>query len=173
MPPDIDTVKQLSSRQCDIAVEAVFDCASEVFTGIEKVAELNVQTVKTSLSEQQALADAALAAQSLTEIVDLQSQQLPAAVTKTFAYWRHIEDIATETRAGMFEAMQERFASTLQAFVDTMDAAVPSGTLHETSDNVPLLLTAPTAASAVTDPVAIVDSSGQVVSSGRARNDLH
>jgi phasin family protein len=61
---------------------AAFDCITELFGGFERVAELNVQTVKTSLSEQQALADAALSARSLSEVMDLHSQPLPAALVQ-------------------------------------------------------------------------------------------
>lgn len=149
-----------------------FECTTEVFAGVEKIVELNAQTVKTSLSEQQALADAALSARSLTEIIDLQSQQLPAAVTKTFAYWRHMEDIATGTRTAMFEAMGDRFANPWQAFIDTMGVVSDKAASRESSGDVPLLLTDNTAAN-IADPVAIVDSSGKVVSSAGMRDDLH
>jgi phasin family protein len=77
---------------------------------------LNVQTVKTSLSEQRALADTALSARSLSEVIGLQSQLLSAAIKKTFAYWQHVEDIAIETRYGWFTAVQEHLGSSLRAF---------------------------------------------------------
>ncbi|NMM01894.1 phasin family protein [Paraburkholderia sp. RP-4-7] len=167
-----DTMNQFSPRQRETAVKAAFACTNEVFAGIEKVVELNVQTVKTSLSEQQALGDAALSAQSVSEVIDLQSQQFPAAVTKTFAYWRHVEDIAVQTRNELFSAMQEHFGSSLQTFAEISDVASSGFVGQERIARSSLLvMTEPAVAGA--DRVAIVDSSGKVLSSDDVRSDLH
>ncbi|MFM0340721.1 phasin family protein [Paraburkholderia fungorum] len=173
MYPDI--TNQFSPRQRDAAVEAAFDCTTELFAGIEKVVELNVQTVKTSLSEQEALTDAALSARSISEVIDLQSQQLPAAVTKTFAYWRHVEDIAVQMRMELFTAMQANFGGSLETFavmVDMAGGGVAVQDAQEQSGESSLLVTAQPAVAAV-EQVAIVDSSGKVVSSDDVRGDLH
>ncbi|MFM0736442.1 phasin family protein [Paraburkholderia xenovorans] len=168
-----ETVNQIASHQRDTAAATAFDYSSEVFAGVEKLVELNVQTVKTSLSEQQALADAALSAQSLSEIIDLQSQQLPAAVTKTFAYWRHVEDIAAHTREGLFTAWQQQFDRSLRTFADRVGVAseVVEDEVQQLGETSVLVTEQAVAASA--GPVAIVDSLGQVVSSEDARRDLH
>jgi phasin family protein len=167
-----DTMNQLSPRQRDAVVEAAFDCTTEVFAGIERVVELNVQTVKTSLSEQQALADAALSARSLSEVIDLQSQQFPASVKKTFAYWRHVEDIAVQTRDGFFGAMEEHFGGSLQTFAEMFDVMSVGFAVQERLGGSSLFVMAQPAVGDA-ERVAIVDSSGKVVSSDDARGDLH
>jgi phasin family protein len=109
------TLNPFPLHQRATAVEAVFDCTSEFFGGYKRLVELNVQSVKTSISGQQALADAALSAQSLSELIELHSQQLSAAVKKTCAYWRHVEDITLETTNRFFTAMFAHSGSLLQS----------------------------------------------------------
>ncbi|WP_345814908.1 phasin family protein [Paraburkholderia sp. PREW-6R] len=169
-----DTLNQISSRQRNSAVEGTFDCTAEAMSGIEKVIELNLQTVKTSLSEQQALAHAALSARSMSEAIDLQSQQFPATIKKTFAYWRHVEEIAVETRLGLFSAMQERFQNSLRTFAEMVDAASGSFANQANANTERLLVAADdVSAQATANTVAIVDSAGNVVSSDDVRGDLH
>ena len=103
-------------RQRDTAFEAALGLHHRSRCRPRKVVELNVQTVKTSFSEQRALADTAPSARSLSEVIGLQSQLLPAAIKKTFAYWQHVVDIAIETRYGWFTAVQEHLGSSLRAF---------------------------------------------------------
>lgn len=167
-----DTMNQLSSRQGETAIDAVLACTNEVFASIEKVVELNVQTVKTSLSEQQALADAALCVQSVSELIDFQSQQLPAAVTKTFAYWRHVGDIAVQTQNELHSTMHEHFGSSFQRLADIFGAASVGFAAQDQPGRSSLLAVAQPAVAAA-EGVAIVDSSGNVVSSDDVRGDLH
>jgi phasin family protein len=168
----LGTTDLFSSHQRHAAGEAAFDCNTEVFDGVAKFVELNIQTVKTSLSEQQALADAALSAQSLSEVIDLQSQQFPAAIKKTVAYWRHVEDIAAQTRVGLFGVMQSHFGSALETFTGMIDMASGVADAQKQFGKSSLLVAGQPAVDAV-EPVAIVDSSGKVVSSGNAQGDLH
>ncbi|NKJ50829.1 phasin [Burkholderia sp. SG-MS1] len=168
----LDTADQLSSRRRDAAVNAAFDCNAEVFDGITKVVELNIQTVKTSLSEQQAMADAALSAQSLSAVIDLQSRQFPAAVKKTFAYWRHVEDIAVQTGIGLFTAMQTHVGSVLTTFADMADVAPGTAATQEGLGKWSVFVTGQPAVDPA-QPGGIVDSSGNAVSSAEVRGDLH
>ncbi len=167
-----DTTNQFSPRQNEMTIDAAFACTNEIFAGIEKVAKLNVQTIKTSLLEQQALADAALSAQSVSEVLDLQSQQLPAAVTKTFAYWRHMEDIAAQTRNDLASAVQEHFGSSLQTFAKMFDFASIGLDAQDMLGKSSRFVMAQSA-DASAERVAIVDSSGKVLSSEGVRSDLH
>lgn len=117
-------MSQLSMRRIETAIDVAFDGIDEVFAGFEAVVELNVQTVKTSLSEQRALTDAALAAGSIAEVIDLQTRQLSAAVTKTFAYWRHVEDTAVQTGNNVFSAMHEHSGSPLRTIAGIFNIAI-------------------------------------------------
>lgn len=151
---------------------AAYEFAAKAVAGLEKVVELNVQTVKTSLSEQQALIDAALSAASMDQIFDLQIQQLPAAVKKTCAYWGHVEDIAVDMHNDFTSVVQDSLQGYLSTLFSLLDGAAsfgmaPTGRTNITS---PLALEQPPAPS--NEPVVIVDSSGNVVSSS-PRTDLH
>ena len=77
----LEITNDLSPRDRSTGVALVFDSTRKLYSGVERVTELNVQTVKTSLLEQHALTQAALSSQSLHEMIDLQTQQVPAAVT--------------------------------------------------------------------------------------------
>jgi phasin family protein len=88
---------------------------------------LNIQTAKTAVAEQRALADAALSAHSLSEVIDLQSRQLPAAVKKSSAYSRHVEDIAVQMGTGLFIAMQEHIGRSLRMLWETVDFSAGAG----------------------------------------------
>jgi phasin family protein len=119
----LETTNRFSPRDGSTDIALVFDATRELYAGMESVVELNVQTVKTSLNEQHALALAALSSQSLHEMIDLQSQQLPAAVKKHFAYWRHVGDIAAQTQSGLVGIVQGHVENALTAIAKFADAA--------------------------------------------------
>jgi phasin family protein len=159
-----DTVKQLSSRQRATAVDAAFECTTEVLTGIGQMIELNMQTVKTSLSEQKALIDAAWSARTPSELIDLQSRQFPAGVKKTFAYFRHVEEIAVYVGNGLFTTMHEHVGNYLRTFAEMVDFASAGVASQERLNEMSLLFTGRPAA--VAGPVVFLDSSGNMLSSG-------
>ena len=159
-----DPVNRSSSRQRDTAVDAAFQCNTEFLAGLQKVVELNMQTIKTSLSEQHALADAALSAQSVSEVIDLQARQFPAGVKKSLAYLRHVEAIAEQVGNGLFAALQAHFGSSLKAFAEMADGTNAGVARHGQIDDSGLLVIEPSPGAAA-EPVAIVDSSGSIVSS--------
>ncbi len=151
---------------------AAYEIVTKAVAGIEKVVELNVQTVKTSLSEQQALVNAALSSVSLDQVIDLQFQQVPAAMKKTCAYWGHVEDIAVDTHnelAGVLQDSVRDYLSTLFSFFGSA-ASIGIASAGRTTVTSPLAIDEPVATR--NEPVAILDSSGNVVSSG-GRTDLH
>jgi hypothetical protein len=103
-------------------------------------------------------------------VIELQSQQLPAALKKTFAYWRHVQEIAVETGGGLASVMQASFQSlvtTLQAPVDIATSAA-----SEQGRTSRLLSTYPARTTAGT-PVAIVDSSGRKISDNESGGSFH
>ncbi|MFL9963373.1 phasin family protein [Paraburkholderia sediminicola] len=168
----VETLNQLSPPHLDAVIEAAFDCTVEIFTGIQRVFELNIQTVRTSLSEQQAFAAAALASGSLSEIIDLQSQRYPAAIKKTSAYWRHVEDIAVQTRDGLFGVMHEHFGSLFQTFAEMFDmASTGFAASHRVGMSSPLAMAQPMLATE--GQVSIVDSSGMSFRSTVCRTAGH
>ena len=165
-------VEQPLFRQGDAALSASSSCAEEIFAGIEKVIRLNMQTAKTAVAEQQALADAALSAKSLSEVIDLQSQQLPAAVKKGFAYSRHVEDIAAETGTGLFLAMQEHIGRSLRTFWDALDISTVGASVPRRLENAAVVV-AGQPEPAVAEPAPIVNSAGKVISSDDVQRKRH
>jgi phasin family protein len=159
-------------RQGDAALRASSSCAEEIFAGFEKVIRLNMQTAKTAVAEQQALADAALSAKSLSEVIDLQSQQLPAAVKKGFAYSRHVEDIAAETGTGLFLAMQEHVGRSLRTFWDALDISTVGASVPRRLENAAVVV-AGQPEPAVAEPAPIVNSAGKVISSDDVQRKRH
>ncbi|MFM0282997.1 phasin family protein [Paraburkholderia sediminicola] len=162
------TLNPLALRQSATAVEAAFDCTTELFVGFQRSVELNVQTAKTSISEQAALTDAALSVRTPSELIDLHTQQLSAAGKKTFAYCRHVETIAAETASRFFTAMSVHSEDFLKRLEEMTNFA--SGGFAAQVNRTSLLITGEPA---VAEPVAIVDSAGEVLSSGDGPSDLH
>ncbi|HEY2020090.1 phasin family protein [Paraburkholderia sp.] len=153
-------------------LDAAFDYTTALFGGLEELVELNVQTVKASLDEQNVLAQAALSARSIDEITELHTGQLPAAVKKTLFYWQHVEDIALRTQRGLLAATQQRLDSVLQTFAIGMNTASSVPALTARGENAGLVVVDEPPAVEV-GSVAIVDSSGQIVSSGDQPSKLH
>jgi phasin family protein len=77
----------------------VADIAQRTFEGFEQLTHLNLQTVKTTLAEQKAIAEEAVTSNSLEWVASLPSAQAQAALKKALAYWRHASNIAIETAA--------------------------------------------------------------------------
>jgi hypothetical protein len=105
-------------------------------------------------------------------MIDLQFKQVPAAIKKTCAYWGHVEDIAVDTHNDLVDALQDSVQSYLSTFFSLLDSAASIGMVSTGRTNVtsPLVIEQPPAPQ--NDPVVIVDSSGNVVSSS-PRMDLH
>jgi len=164
-------LNQSDGRQEGNAI-AAYDVAAKAVAGFEKVIELNLQTVKTSLVEQHALVDAALSSASLDQVIDLQFQQVPAAIKKTCAYWGHVEDIVVDLNNELASAVQDSMQSYLSTLFSLLGGAAPLGlaSAGRTSVTSPLAIQEPPLTQ--NEPVAIVDSSGNVVSSGGQTN-LH
>ncbi|WP_027800819.1 phasin family protein [Paraburkholderia dilworthii] len=164
-------LNQPDDRQEGNAI-AAYDVAAKAVACFEKVIELNVQTVKTSLFEQQALVDAALSSASLDQVIDLQLQQVPAAIKKTCAYWGHVEDIAVDLHNELASVVQDSMQSYLSTLFSLLGGAAPFALASAGRTNVtsPLAIEEPPVTQK--EPVAILDSSGNVVSSGGQTN-LH
>lgn len=77
----------------------IADIASRTFEGFERLAQLNIQTLKESLAEQQEIAEEAVNARSLERMITLPSAQSQAVLKKGLAYWQEASNIAIETAA--------------------------------------------------------------------------
>jgi phasin family protein len=168
------TLDQAALSASTPAVPVAYDWTFKLVGQWEKVIELNAQTVRTTLAEQQALANAALSSPSFEELLELQTQRVPASIKKSLAYWQHVEEIAKDTHEEIIAIMQSgwsQYLSIFGAFSDAATSTRDSGV--KLLDEAGEVLTGASSAGAGGEPVAIVDSSGKVVSADNSRSGLH
>jgi len=111
-------------------VETTFALLNKSFEGIEKLAGLNVQAVKSSLAENQEIVVKALSAKEPHELFSLQTGQAQPAVEKAQSYWRHVHEILSSTHAefaALAEAQFRLLQNDAQAFIDGLAKNVPAG----------------------------------------------
>jgi len=156
------------------AFASLADMANQTFDGFERLARLNLQTMKTTLAEQHSVALEAIDARSFDWILTLPAAAAQAGWTKAMAYWQHVQAIAVETTSNNVGAGWEGFSQCTRWFESALSEAA------RTRTNPPLVLAAPDESlpvstqadgAGMTKPsgkkrsVDIVDSSGNVVSS--------
>jgi phasin family protein len=81
----------------NFVVSSLADLTNQTFEGIERLTNLNLQTVKTTLAEQESIAQEAVSSNSLEWVVTLPSALAQANYAKALAYWRHVGNITIET----------------------------------------------------------------------------
>jgi phasin family protein len=162
------------------AFASLADMANQTFDGFERLARLNLQTMKTTLAEQHGIALEAIDTRSFDWMLTLPTAAAQAGLKKTLAYWQHFHAIAVETASNNVGAGWEGFTQCSRWFEAALSDAA------RTRAGAPLVLTAPdeslplstqadaggavgmagvTKAGGKKRSVDIVDSSGNVVSS--------
>jgi len=124
------TAEQLIAAQKS-NLETLIDLTGKAFEGVEKLAELNLQVAKASLSEVAETARAALAVKDAQELLSLQAALIQPAAEKAAAYGRHLYDIAAATNAEVTRVAEAQLATVQSNFVSVVDGAVknaPAGT---------------------------------------------
>jgi phasin family protein len=115
------------------SIDTFFCLAGKTFEGIEKLAELNLQTIKTLVSEARETALTVLSIKDPRELVTLQSGLLKPAGEKAAAYAHHVREIVAATRAEFTKAAEVSVTEarrTLLAAVDSAAKSVPAGSEH-------------------------------------------
>jgi phasin family protein len=115
------------------SIDTFFRLAGKTFEGIEKLAELNLQTIKTLISEAQETALTVLSIKDLQELVTLQSGLLKPTGEKAAAYARHVREIVAATRAEFTKEAEVSVTEarrTLLAAVDSAAKSAPAGSEH-------------------------------------------
>ncbi|MDM0109680.1 phasin family protein [Variovorax sp. J22R24] len=115
------------------SIETCFRLAGKAFEGIEKLAELNLQTIKTLIGEARETALAMLSIKDPQELVALQSGLLKPAGDKAAAYAHHVREIVAATRGEFSKAAElsvTEARKTLLAAVDSAAKSVPAGSEH-------------------------------------------
>jgi phasin family protein len=111
-------------------VTALYGVLESGFRCFEKLANLNLQAAKATLTEHEAVASEAVAKQSPQALFELQTRQAQASVEKVQGYWRHVNEIVSETRNELLAAGEKHvsdYARESQAFFDNLVKNAPAG----------------------------------------------
>lgn len=111
-------------------VETFFGLTNKAFESLEKLVELNLQVVKTTLEESASNTQKALAVKDAQEWLALQANLFQPNAEKAIAYGRHVYEIASSTQAEfnkVAEAELARGSQGLQALVDNFAKNAPAG----------------------------------------------
>lgn len=156
------------------AFASIADMANQTFDGFERLARLNLQTMKTTLAEQHGIALEAVDTRSFDWVFMLPAAQAQAGFKKSLAYWQHLSAIATETASNNAGAGWEGFSACTQWLTSAYSdlARSPEGgslVLTSPDANLPVPsgpdVEVPAKVSAKKRSVDIVDGLGNVVSS--------
>jgi len=111
-------------------VETLFGLTGKAFEGIEKLVELNLQVVKSTLAESQENAQRALSVKDAQEFLALQASLTQPVAEKVLSYGRHLYEIASSTQAEfarVAEAQYEEQNRKVQALVENVAKNAPAG----------------------------------------------
>ena len=100
--------------------EAMLGVSEKAFAGLEKIALLNIQAVKATLSESHEFATQAVLTQHVQGLLDLQSTYAQPLPQKVKSYWEHVSNIIFDTQDELAAATDERlkqYREEAQAFV--------------------------------------------------------
>lgn len=156
------------------AFAAMADIANQTFDGFERLARLNLQTMKTTLAEQHGTALEAVDGRTFDWVFTLPVMGAQAGFKKVLAYWQHVHSIAIETASNNVGAGWEGFTEWSRWFtwapVSSTRTRLGASLVLSAQDAglpVPVAADVPEAAKpgGKKRSVDIVDSAGHVVSS--------
>ncbi len=123
------TPEQIAAAQ-KANLETLFGLTAKAFEGVEKLVELNLQVVKSTLAESQDNAQRALSVKDAQELLALQAGFVQPGAEKLLSYGRHVYEIASATQAEfarVAEAQYEEQNRKVQTFVDNAAKNAPAG----------------------------------------------
>lgn len=106
------------------SVDTLFRVVGQALQGLEQIAALNLQAIKTSLAEFAEGTQAALSAKSPAELMMLQTAALQAAPQKAIAYGRQLKEIFTAATAVQRSAVEAQVADVQAKFLDAVNGAL-------------------------------------------------
>jgi len=106
------------------SVDTLLGLAGEAFAGVEQLAALNLQAIKTTLAELEQDTQAAFAAKSPADLLKLQSAALHAAPRKAIAYGRQVQEILAAATAAKRKAAETQVADMQAKFLEAVDGAL-------------------------------------------------
>ena len=111
-------------------LETLFGLTTKAFEGVEKLVELNLQVVKSTIAEGQENAQRALSVKDAQELLALQASLTQPVAEKVLSYGRHLYEIASATQAEfarVAEAQYEEQNKKVQALVENVAKNAPAG----------------------------------------------
>ena len=111
-------------------LEAIFALSGKAVEGLEKMVELNMQTLKTAMHETSDATLAALSVKDIQELTALQPNLAQPMAEKLLSYSHHLYEIASGTQAEFAKAIEANVAEVhkkMQSVVDTAVKNAPAG----------------------------------------------
>ncbi|KVR86040.1 phasin family protein [Burkholderia vietnamiensis] len=123
------TPEQIAAAQ-KANLESLFGLTTKAFEGVEKLIELNLQVVKSTLTESQENAQRLLSVKDAQELIALQASLSQPVAEKVLSYSRHLYEIASATQAEFAKVAEAQFDEqnkNVQALVDNVAKNAPAG----------------------------------------------
>ncbi|AXF05485.1 TIGR01841 family phasin [Paraburkholderia hospita] len=111
-------------------VITLFALTNQAFQGLQKVAALNLQALRSALAEGEVSWKEALSGQPTEAIVTSQINAMQVAAEKMLSYNRHLYEIASGTQAELLKVSQARHEQPnrdAQTLVDSFATSAPAG----------------------------------------------
>lgn len=111
-------------------LETLFGLTSKAFEGVEKLAELNLQALRSNLAESQAFAQRALSAKDAQELLALQASYAQPMAEKLLSYGRHVYEITAGAQAEFARVAETHYDDQnrkMQSLVDNVAKNAPAG----------------------------------------------
>lgn len=112
------------------AIDSLLAVANTALASAERIAELNLNTVRGALEDSASGAQALLGAKNVQEAVSIQNALVQPSVEKAVAYSRSLYEISTETQqalANTVEAQFSDFHQSVAGLVEHVAKAAPAG----------------------------------------------
>jgi phasin family protein len=112
------------------ALESFQAAALASMEGIEKLAELNIQTARATIDETTEAMKVMLESKDLKGFADVTSTGAQPAAEKLAAYAKHVYDITTATNSEIAKLVEKQFAESnkqMYTAIDTMAKNAPAG----------------------------------------------
>jgi phasin family protein len=111
-------------------LETLFGLTTKAFEGVEKLVELNLQVVKSTLAESQENAQRALSVKDAQELLALQASLAQPVAEKALSYGRHVYEIVSATQGEFTRVAEAQFEEQnrkVQALVENVAKNAPAG----------------------------------------------
>jgi phasin family protein len=110
--------------------DTLFGLTNKAFQGMEKLLELNLQVVKSTLAESQENAQRVLSVKDAQELLALQANLAQPVAEKALSYGRHLYEIASSTQAEFARVAEAQFEDQnrkVQTLVENVAKNAPAG----------------------------------------------